>query len=64
MLGSGVFAGAFDLAPTLAIEDKEGKTLGGELTRIGYAGEAAPGDRKIKAAWFRAFRACAGTTSS
>ncbi len=51
MLGSGVFAGVFDLAPTLAIEDKEGMTLGGELTRIGYAGEAAPGDRKITAAF-------------
>ena len=36
---------------TLAIEDKEGKTLGGELARIGYAGEAEPGDRPIKAAF-------------
>ncbi len=51
MLGSGVFAEVFELAPTLAIEDKEGKTLGGELKRIGYAGKAAPGGRKIKAAF-------------
>lgn len=51
MLGSGVFAGVFDLDWTLAIEDKEGKTLGGELARIGYAGEAAPGGRPIKAAF-------------
>ncbi|MDX1575782.1 MAG: Zn-dependent hydrolase [Kiloniellales bacterium] len=51
MLGSGVFAGVFELAPTLAIEDKAGKTLGEELARIGYAGEAEPGDRKIKAAF-------------
>ncbi len=51
MLGSGVFAGVFDLDWTLAIQDKEGKALGAELARIGYAGEAAPGDRRIKAAF-------------
>jgi N-carbamoyl-L-amino-acid hydrolase len=51
MLGSGVFAGVFDLDWTLAIADKEGKTLGAELRRIGYAGEAAPGGRAIKAAF-------------
>ncbi len=51
MLGSGVFAGVFELEPTLAIQDKEGKTLGGELTRIGYAGDATPGTRAIKAAF-------------
>ncbi len=51
MLGSGVFAGVFDLEETLAIRDKEGKTLGEELARIGYAGEAAPGGRAIKAAF-------------
>jgi N-carbamoyl-L-amino-acid hydrolase len=51
MLGSGVFAGVFELDWTLAIQDKEGKALGEELARIGYAGEAAPGDRRIKAAF-------------
>ncbi len=51
MLGSGVFAGVFELEPTLAIEDKEGKSLGDELARIGYAGAAAPGGRPIKAAF-------------
>jgi N-carbamoyl-L-amino-acid hydrolase len=51
MLGSGVFAGVFDLDWTLAIADKDGKTLGAELHRIGYAGEAAPGGRAIKAAF-------------
>ena len=51
MLGSGVFAGVFELDWTLAIQDKEGKALGEELARIGYAGEAAPGERRIKAAF-------------
>lgn len=51
MLGSGVFAGVFELDWTLAIEDKEGKSLGEELARIGYAGEAVPGERQIKAAF-------------
>ncbi len=51
MLGSGVFAGVFELDWTLAIRDKEGKSLGEELARIGYAGEAAPGERRIKAAF-------------
>jgi N-carbamoyl-L-amino-acid hydrolase len=49
MLGSGVFAGVFELDWTLAIQDKEGKSLGEELARIGHAGEAAPGERRIKA---------------
>ena len=51
MLGSGVFAGVFGLEETLAIEDKEGLTLGAELSRIGYAGADAPGARPIKAAF-------------
>ncbi len=51
MLGSGVFAGVFGLDDTLAIADKAGKTLGAELRRIGYAGEAAPGARAIRAAF-------------
>jgi beta-ureidopropionase / N-carbamoyl-L-amino-acid hydrolase len=39
MLGSGVFAGVFDLEEGLACEDREGNTVGEELERIGYRGE-------------------------
>jgi len=39
MLGSGVFAGKFDLEFAYSLEDKEGKTFGEELERIGYRGE-------------------------
>ena len=39
MLGSGVFAGVFDLGEALACEDREGNTVGEELERIGYRGE-------------------------
>lgn len=39
MLGSGVFAGAFDLEYALSRTDKEGNTFGDELERIGYAGD-------------------------
>ncbi len=53
MVGSGVFAGAFDLAYGLSRTDTEGRTLGEELERIGYAGEAAPGGRPF-AAFFEA----------
>ncbi len=41
MVGSGVFAGAFDLEYGLTREDMEGLTLGEELTRIGYKGEGS-----------------------
>ncbi len=51
MLGSGVFTGVFDLAETLAITDKEGKSLGAELERIGYAGEGPAGGRSFRAAF-------------
>ncbi len=46
MIGSGVYAGAFSLDEGLAAPGVDGTTLGGELARIGYAGEApcgAPG---------------------
>jgi beta-ureidopropionase / N-carbamoyl-L-amino-acid hydrolase len=43
MMGSGVFAGAFSLQHALARTDIEGKSVGDELTRIGYAGSAALG---------------------
>ncbi|MDF2094484.1 Zn-dependent hydrolase [Fodinicurvata sp. CAU 1616] len=39
MISSGVFAGAYDLEFGLSRKDQEGKTIGEELQRIGYAGE-------------------------
>lgn len=41
MMGSGVFAGKFDLADTLAKRDEQGLEVGEELRRIGYAGPRA-----------------------
>ena len=38
MMGSGVFAGKFDLQETLDKLDAEGLSVGAELQRIGYAG--------------------------
>ncbi len=49
MVGSGVFADTFDLEESLAVKDLEGKTLGDELTRIGYAGSAEVGGRPFAA---------------
>ncbi|MDP7652770.1 MAG: Zn-dependent hydrolase [Rhodospirillales bacterium] len=49
MVGSGVFAGAFDLEESLAAKDLEGNSLGGELARIGYAGSAEVGGRPVTA---------------
>jgi N-carbamoyl-L-amino-acid hydrolase len=49
MVGSGVFASAFDLVESLAARDLEGNTLGGELARIGYAGSAEVGGRPVAA---------------
>lgn len=43
MMGSGVFAGVFPLEHALARTDVEGKTVGDELRRIGYAGSAPTG---------------------
>ena len=53
MTASGVFAGVFDLDYALARADIEGKTIGEELVRIGYAGEAEVGQRPV-AAFFEA----------
>ena len=39
MIGSGVYAGAFSLDEGLAAPGVDGTTLGGELGRIGYAGD-------------------------
>jgi N-carbamoyl-L-amino-acid hydrolase len=43
MMGSGVFAGVFPLDYVLARTDVEGKSVGDELKRIGYAGNAPTG---------------------
>lgn len=42
MVASGVFAGVFDLEYGLSRADLDGKTMGEELKRIGYAGPAEP----------------------
>ena len=49
MMGSGVFAKAFTLEHAYAATDTEGKTVGGELERIGYVGSQEPGDHPIGA---------------
>jgi len=49
MVASGVFAGKFALEDALAKTDGEGLTIGGELERIGYAGAAPVGGRKLHA---------------
>ena len=47
MMGSGVFAKAFTLEHAYAATDTEGKTVKGELERIGYLGDQEPGDHPI-----------------
>jgi beta-ureidopropionase / N-carbamoyl-L-amino-acid hydrolase len=49
MLASGVFAGLFDRDYAYAREDREGKTFGAELERIGYKGAEPCGARKLGA---------------
>jgi N-carbamoyl-L-amino-acid hydrolase len=49
MMGSGVFAKAFTLEHAYAATDTEGKTVQGELARIGYIGDQEPGDHPIGA---------------
>jgi N-carbamoyl-L-amino-acid hydrolase len=49
MMGSGVFCGAFSLETAYAATDVDGKSVGDELTRIGYKGEQVPGDHPIGA---------------
>jgi N-carbamoyl-L-amino-acid hydrolase len=48
MIGSGAFAGEFELDSALATTDGGGLTLGAELERIGYKGEGC-GDRPATA---------------
>ena len=49
MMGSGVFSKAFTLEHAYAATDSEGKTVKGELERIGYVGSQEPGDHPIGA---------------
>jgi len=49
MVASGVFAGEFDLEYGLGRSDADGKTMGEELQRIGYAGAEEVGGREIHA---------------
>jgi len=49
MIGSGVFAGVFDLENGLNRHDSDGKTIGAELQRIGHAGDLPCGGRPIGA---------------
>ena len=53
LVASGVFAGVFDLDYGLSRKDVDGKSMGEELARIGYAGETTCGGRPI-AAFFEA----------
>jgi N-carbamoyl-L-amino-acid hydrolase len=49
MLASGVFAGVFSPDYAYARADRDGKTFGDELARIGYKGEEKAGARKFSA---------------
>jgi N-carbamoyl-L-amino-acid hydrolase len=49
MVSSGVFAGVFDEEYGLSRADTEGRTMGQELARIGYAGDLPVGKRKVGA---------------
>ena len=51
MVASGVFAGVFTEEYGLSRADVDGKTMGQELQRIGYAGEIPCGRRPIHAAF-------------
>jgi N-carbamoyl-L-amino-acid hydrolase len=49
MIASGAFAGVYEVDWVLARQDDDGKVLGDELTRIGYAGAAPVGGRPVDA---------------
>ena len=49
MLGSGVMAGTYDVAFAHSREDKQGRTLGAELERIGYRGTLPARPRAYRA---------------
>lgn len=47
MMGSSALAGVYEVSSVLAAADKNGKTFGSELQRIGYAGKLPAGQRKF-----------------
>ncbi|AMG88231.1 Zn-dependent hydrolase [Bordetella bronchiseptica] len=47
MMGSGVFCNIFPLETALSATDVDGKSVRDELARIGYAGDAPVGQRKL-----------------
>jgi beta-ureidopropionase / N-carbamoyl-L-amino-acid hydrolase len=49
MVASGVFSGEFSLDYGLSRADQDGKTMGEELERIGYAGSEEVGNRDVHA---------------
>jgi N-carbamoyl-L-amino-acid hydrolase len=49
MVSSGVYAGVFDLDYGLSRADEDGKTMGEELERIGYAGDEEVGGTPVHA---------------
>jgi N-carbamoyl-L-amino-acid hydrolase len=49
MVASGVFAGVYSLDYGLSRADRDGTTMGEELTRIGYAGDEPVGGRDVHA---------------
>jgi N-carbamoyl-L-amino-acid hydrolase len=49
MTASGVFAGVLSLDQALAITDPDGKSMGEELARIGFMGDAPVGGRPVHA---------------
>ncbi|MBJ3774132.1 Zn-dependent hydrolase [Acuticoccus mangrovi] len=49
MMCSGVYAGDLDMATMLAGTDRDGKSFGEELERIGYKGPETVGERRFKA---------------
>ena len=51
MIGSGVWAGEFNLDDAHAIADKEGRTIGEELARINYLGEHPANAFPVRAAF-------------
>ena len=51
MMGSGVWAGVFDLDEIYATADKAGRRVGEELKRIGFMGDLPAKSRPLKAAF-------------
>lgn len=51
MLGSGVVSGIYDVPFAYAVRDKDGKSFGDELERIGYRGTVPAARRPIAAAF-------------